>query len=172
MPTLGSFLLIFALLLTQLSHQHFLIRYSLSVPQSMCLCILDFLLNRPQVVKIGDNLSSSVTISTGTPQGCVLSPQEAQECELFSRFFRGKIDNLLSDLQCFTYNDRPSDERRCFTDCIDVFDRTTNTEIIAICSASKKTCVWILCLQISSLTASPVLCLPSHGSQMLPWTRD
>ena len=47
---------------------------SLGVPQSMCLWILDFLLNRPQVVKIGDNLSSSVTLSTGTPQGCVLSP--------------------------------------------------------------------------------------------------
>ena len=59
---------------------------SLSVPQSICLWILHFLLNRPQVVKIGDNLSSSVTISTGTPQGCVLSPQEAQECELFFRF--------------------------------------------------------------------------------------
>ncbi|KAK2164198.1 hypothetical protein NP493_1427g00004 [Ridgeia piscesae] len=47
---------------------------SFGVPQSMCLWILDFLLNRPQVVKIGDNLSSSVTLSTGTPQGCVLSP--------------------------------------------------------------------------------------------------
>ena len=47
---------------------------SLGVPQSMCLWILDFLLNRPHVVKIGDNLSSSVTLSTGTPQGCVLSP--------------------------------------------------------------------------------------------------
>ena len=47
---------------------------NLGVPQSMCLWILDFLLNRPQVVKIGDNLSSSVTLSTGTPQGCVLSP--------------------------------------------------------------------------------------------------
>ena len=40
----------------------------------MCLWILDFLLNRPQVVKIGDNLSSSGTLSTGTSQGCVLSP--------------------------------------------------------------------------------------------------
>ena len=47
---------------------------SLGVPQSMCLWILDFLLNRPQLVKIGDNLSSSVTLSTGTPHGCVLSP--------------------------------------------------------------------------------------------------
>ena len=47
---------------------------SFGVPQSMCLWILDFLLTRPQVVKIGDNLSSSVTLSTGTHQGCVLSP--------------------------------------------------------------------------------------------------
>ncbi|KAK2186914.1 hypothetical protein NP493_182g00022 [Ridgeia piscesae] len=46
----------------------------LGVPQSMCLWIFDFLLNRPQVVKIGDNVSSSVTLSIGTPQGCVLSP--------------------------------------------------------------------------------------------------
>ena len=36
--------------------------------------IHDFLLNRPQVVKIGGNLSSTLTLSTGTPQGCVLSP--------------------------------------------------------------------------------------------------
>ena len=63
----------------------------------------------------------------------------AQECELFSRFFRGKIDNLLSGLQYINDIDRPSDEIRCFTDCIDVFDRTTNTEITAICSATKKT---------------------------------
>ena len=40
----------------------------------MCLWILDFLLNRPQVVKIGGNLSSSLILSTGAPQGCVLSP--------------------------------------------------------------------------------------------------
>ena len=47
---------------------------SIGVPQSMCLWVLDFLLNRRQVVKMGNNLSSSVTLSTGTPQGCVLSP--------------------------------------------------------------------------------------------------
>ena len=51
------------------------------------------------------------------------------------------IDNLLSGMQCFNDTDRPSDERHCFTDCIDVFDRTTNTEITAICSATKKMCV-------------------------------
>ena len=51
----------------------------------------------------------------------------AQECELFSRYFRGKTDNLLSGLQYFNDVDMPSDEIRCFTDCIDVFDQTTNT---------------------------------------------
>ena len=32
--------------------------HNVSVPQSMCVWILDFLLNRPQVVKIGGNLST------------------------------------------------------------------------------------------------------------------
>ena len=36
--------------------------------------LITFLLNRPQVVIIGGNLSSSLTLSTGTPQYCVLSP--------------------------------------------------------------------------------------------------
>ena len=44
------------------------------VPQSMWLWILDFLFNRPQVVKIGGNLSSSLILSTDAPQGCVLPP--------------------------------------------------------------------------------------------------
>ena len=70
--TLGSFLLIFAHEIIPL--KPFYEIQSLGVHQSMCLWILDFLLNGPQVVKIGDNLSSSVTLSTGTPQGCVLSP--------------------------------------------------------------------------------------------------
>ena len=58
-----------------------------------------------------------------------------------SRFFRGKIDNLLSGMRCFNDIDRPSDEIRCFTGCIDVFSRTTSTEIATICCATKKTCV-------------------------------
>ncbi|KAI3354821.1 hypothetical protein L3Q82_004625 [Scortum barcoo] len=40
----------------------------------MCHWIRDFLTNRPQVVRIGDNTSSTLVLSTGTPQGCVLSP--------------------------------------------------------------------------------------------------
>ncbi|KAF7650512.1 hypothetical protein LDENG_00125020, partial [Lucifuga dentata] len=36
--------------------------------------ILNFLQNQKQVVKIYNNFSRSLTISTGAPQGCVLSP--------------------------------------------------------------------------------------------------
>lgn len=36
--------------------------------------VLDFLRNRPQCVRLGDNTSSTLTLSTGTPQGCVFSP--------------------------------------------------------------------------------------------------
>ena len=33
------------------------------------------MLYRPQIVKIGDQASSSIIISTGTPQGCPISPK-------------------------------------------------------------------------------------------------
>ncbi len=36
--------------------------------------ILDFLTNRPQNVRVGDHISSALTLNTGIPQGCVLSP--------------------------------------------------------------------------------------------------
>ncbi|KAI3356656.1 hypothetical protein L3Q82_003290 [Scortum barcoo] len=36
--------------------------------------IMDFLTNRPQHVRSGHNCSSNITLNTGAPQGCVLSP--------------------------------------------------------------------------------------------------
>ena len=48
---------------------------SLKLPVWFCNWILDFLLNRTQVVKIGKNVSSELTLNTGTPQGCPLSPK-------------------------------------------------------------------------------------------------
>ncbi|KAI4894750.1 hypothetical protein NFI96_033825, partial [Prochilodus magdalenae] len=36
--------------------------------------VLDFLTGRPQVVRVGNSFSSTLTLSTGAPQGCVLSP--------------------------------------------------------------------------------------------------
>ena len=39
----------------------------------MCKFILDFLTNREQRVRINDILSTVLSISTGAPQGCVLS---------------------------------------------------------------------------------------------------
>lgn len=47
---------------------------ALGLEKSICSWIWDFLSNRPQAVRIGNHLSSTVVLSTGTPQGCVLSP--------------------------------------------------------------------------------------------------
>uniref|UniRef100_A0AAQ4RFC3 Reverse transcriptase domain-containing protein n=1 Tax=Gasterosteus aculeatus aculeatus TaxID=481459 RepID=A0AAQ4RFC3_GASAC len=46
----------------------------LHVPDSTCEWITDFLSDRKQHVKLGKHVSASRTISTGSPQGCVLSP--------------------------------------------------------------------------------------------------
>ncbi|KAK9531227.1 hypothetical protein VZT92_010667 [Zoarces viviparus] len=46
----------------------------LQVPDPMCKWITDFLSDRKQHVKLGKHVSSSRTTSTGSPQGCVLSP--------------------------------------------------------------------------------------------------
>ncbi len=46
----------------------------LYLPAPTCTGIKDFLTNRPQSVKLRSHLSSSLILSTGSPQGCVLSP--------------------------------------------------------------------------------------------------
>uniref|UniRef100_A0A3B3I122 Reverse transcriptase domain-containing protein n=1 Tax=Oryzias latipes TaxID=8090 RepID=A0A3B3I122_ORYLA len=46
----------------------------LNVPDSTCRWITDFLIDRRQCVRLGKNVSTTQCISTGTPQGCVLSP--------------------------------------------------------------------------------------------------
>ena len=40
----------------------------------LCNWLLDFLSHRPQSVRLGNNVSSVISLSTGSPQGCVLSP--------------------------------------------------------------------------------------------------
>ncbi|KAI4892922.1 hypothetical protein NFI96_001303 [Prochilodus magdalenae] len=47
---------------------------SLGLPSSLCNWVLDFLTNRPQSVRIHNLTSSTTILSTGSPQGCVLSP--------------------------------------------------------------------------------------------------
>ncbi|KAF7702421.1 hypothetical protein HF521_001704, partial [Silurus meridionalis] len=44
----------------------------LSLP--LCQWISNFLTDRPQAVRVGKHTSSTLTLSTGAPQGCVLSP--------------------------------------------------------------------------------------------------
>ncbi|KAI4882997.1 hypothetical protein NFI96_015793 [Prochilodus magdalenae] len=46
----------------------------LGLNSSLCSWILNFLTDRRQVVKLAGITSSSLTLSTGAPQGCVLSP--------------------------------------------------------------------------------------------------
>ncbi|KAK3568283.1 hypothetical protein QTP86_003155 [Hemibagrus guttatus] len=46
----------------------------LSVPTSICQWITSFLTDRQQLVRLGKLTSNTYTISTGAPQGCVLSP--------------------------------------------------------------------------------------------------
>ncbi len=41
---------------------------------SLCNWLLDFLTGRPQAVRVGINTSCTITLNTGAPQGCVLSP--------------------------------------------------------------------------------------------------
>ncbi len=47
---------------------------TLGLYRSLCSWILDFLTGRNQVVRMGNNTSSPLTLNTGAPQGCVLSP--------------------------------------------------------------------------------------------------
>ncbi len=46
----------------------------LSMPTSVCQWITSFLTDRQQLVRLGEFSSTTCTISTGAPQGCVLSP--------------------------------------------------------------------------------------------------
>jgi hypothetical protein len=47
---------------------------ALGLNPTLCNWFLDFLTGRPQVVKVGNNTSTSLILNTGAPQGCVLGP--------------------------------------------------------------------------------------------------
>ena len=47
---------------------------NLGLNTSLCNWILDFLTCRPQVVRVGSNISATLILITGAPQGCLLSP--------------------------------------------------------------------------------------------------
>ena len=53
-------------LITKLGH--------LGLDTTLCSWIHSFLTGRPQSVRVGEVTSSTLTLSTGAPQGCVLSP--------------------------------------------------------------------------------------------------
>ncbi len=47
---------------------------ALGINTVLCNWVLDFLTNCTQSVSLGKHMSSTVTINTGSPQGCVFSP--------------------------------------------------------------------------------------------------
>jgi len=47
---------------------------NLAFPPSICAWIKNFLTDHSQTVKVGSTCSSTLTLSTGSPQGCVLRP--------------------------------------------------------------------------------------------------
>lgn len=47
---------------------------NLGFSQTLRQWIYNFLSDRPQAVRVGRQISSSITLSTGAPQGCVQSP--------------------------------------------------------------------------------------------------
>jgi gmma-aminobutyric acid receptor subunit gamma/cGMP-dependent protein kinase 2 len=47
---------------------------TLGLDPALCNWILDFLMGRPQVVRVGNNISTPQILNTGAPQGCILSP--------------------------------------------------------------------------------------------------
>ena len=70
----------------------------LSINSRMCQWILNVLLDRRQVVKVNTLLSQPLILSTGAPQGCVLSPL------LYSLFTNDCRSNNYSTL-VFTFSD-------------------------------------------------------------------
>ena len=48
--------------------------HRLGLNTTLCNWTVDFLTNRTQRVRVGNNISSTLSINTGAPQGCVLSP--------------------------------------------------------------------------------------------------
>jgi hypothetical protein len=47
---------------------------ALGLNPALCNWVLDFLTGCPQVVKVGNSISTSLILNTGAPQWCVLSP--------------------------------------------------------------------------------------------------
>ncbi|KAF7711715.1 gastrula zinc finger protein XlCGF28.1-like [Silurus meridionalis] len=65
----------FSLAFNTIIPQHLIEKLTLlGLNTSLCNWILDFLTGRPQSAWIGNSISSTTTLSTGAPQGCVLSP--------------------------------------------------------------------------------------------------
>lgn len=71
---------------------------SLGFSAPLCNWLLDFLTERSQSVRVGNNISSSISLSVGSLQGCVLSPLftlMTQDC--CARFTTNSVVKYVAD---------------------------------------------------------------------------
>ncbi|KAJ8342690.1 hypothetical protein SKAU_G00326180 [Synaphobranchus kaupii] len=127
--------------------------YQLGLSPLLCNWILNFLSDRPQAVRLGLHLSSTILLSTSTPKGCVLSPilyslfthdcvpafanntiikfaDDTMVIGLISKndetVYRAEVSKLLYNLTpSFTVHFRfPAERRHCATTATKLFDYT------------------------------------------------
>ena len=70
----------------------------LGLNTATCLWVQVFLTERPQSVRIGNNTSNSITLSTGSPQGCVLSADDCASRHEGNQIIRFAGDTTVVEL--------------------------------------------------------------------------
>lgn len=61
---------------------HPVVCWDLGPNTQLCMWVLDFLIGRPQVIRVGSGVSSTLTLNTGAPQGCAMNPLTVQTLHL------------------------------------------------------------------------------------------
>ena len=157
----------------------------LGIDPSLCNWILGFLTDRKQVVKMGSKISAPLTISTGAPQGCVLSPLlyslYTHDCmathgsnavlrlfhlrrlkkfgvgpKILKAFFRGTTESILTGCITAWYGNCTAQSRKMLQRVVRTAERISGCELPSIQETYKARCV---------KKALPITGDPSHPNQ-------
>ena len=142
----------------------------LGIDPSLCNWILGFLTDRKQVVKMGSKISAPLTISTGAPQGCVLSPLlyslYTHDCmathgsnavlrlfhlrrlkkfgvgpKILKAFFRGTTESILTGCITAWYGNCTAQSRKMLQRVVWTAERISGCELPSIQETYKARCV-------------------------------